>query len=233
MPSHGIILEVPVETLDEAHAAVDAGADRLELCASLDVGGLTPSLETLEQFHEFATETFVVMIRPRAGDFIYKADEVDAMKRAIAMAEAYGAEGVVFGALLQDGSIDFPLCQRLAEWAFPLDCIFHRAFDSVPDPLTALDQLIELDFTRILTSGGADSAAGASGIENIARLIDRAANRIEILPGGGIRPANADSIVKGTRCTSIHSSCRVPSAGGSRLDPALVAELRRIIDRTS
>jgi len=226
-----MILEVPVETIDEARAAVDAGADRLELCASLAVGGLTPSEETISQVVEWtATVPFVVMIRPRPGDFVYSAGEVDAMKRSIEMASIFGAEGVVFGALRRDGAVDLTLCRRLAEGCFTPDCVFHRAFDQVPDSTAALDQLIELEFTRILTSGGAASAADVTGIARIARLIDRAAGRIDILPGGGIRPANVASIIKGTSCTSIHSSCRVPTAGGSRLDPSLVAELRRVID---
>ncbi len=227
-----MILEVPVETIDEARAAVEAGADRLELCASLDVGGLTPAEETLSQIAESATVPFVVMIRPRAGDFAYHAKEADAMERSITMAHVYGAEGVVFGALLKNRTIDVKLCSRLVASSVP-DCVFHRAFDCVPDPLTALDQLMKLEFTRILSSGGAPCAGDATGIEALARLIERAAGRINILPGGGIRPANVASIIKGTRCTSIHSSCRVPTVGGSRLDPSLVAELRRIIDHAA
>ena len=230
MPLNRIILEVPVETIDEARAAVDAGADRLELCASLDVGGLTPSEETLLKVVEWATVPIMVMIRPRGGDFVYDAADADAMELAIDLAHVLDADGVVFGALRQDGSVDVELCRRLTRPAVAMDCVFHRAFDSVPDRQAALDQLIGLDFDRILTSGGAASAADASGIENIARLIERAAGRIDILPGGGIRPANVASIIKGTRFTSIHSSCRVPTAGGLRLDPSLVAELRRIID---
>jgi len=233
MPSHGIILEVPVETLDEANVAVDAGADRLELCASLDVGGLTPSEETIVKVVEWATVPIMVMVRPRGGNFVYNAAESDAMEMSVDLAHVLDADGVVFGALRQDGSIDVELCRRLTRPAVAMDCVFHRAFDSVLDRKAALDQLIGLDFDRILTSGGAASAADASGIENIARLIDRAAGRIDILPGGGIRPANVATIIKGTRCTSIHSSCRVPTAGGSRFDPALVAELRRIIDSTA
>lgn len=228
-----MILEVPVETLDEARAAVDAGADRLELCASLEVGGLTPSEETLVKVVEWATVPIMVMVRPRGGDFVYDAAEADAMELSVDSAHVLDADGVVFGALRQDGSIDVELCRRLTRPAVAMDCVFHRAFDCVPDRQTALNQLIELDFDRILTSGGAASAADASSIESLARLIDRAAGRIDILPGGGIRPENVTSIIKGTRCTSIHSSCRVPTVGGSRLDPGLVAELRRIIDQSS
>lgn len=228
-----MILEVPVETLDEARAAVDAGADRLELCASLEVGGLTPSEETLVKVVEWATVPVMVMIRPRGGDFVYDAADVDAMELAIDLAHVLDADGVVFGALRQDGSIDVELCRRVTRPAVAMDCVFHRAFDCVPDRQTALDQLIEQGFDRILTSGGAATAADATGIETLARLIDSAAGRIDILPGGGIRPDNVASIIRGTGCTSIHSSCRVPTTGGSRLDPALVAELRRIIDRTA
>lgn len=228
-----MILEVPVETIDEARAAVEAGADRLELCASLDVGGLTLSEEMLAKIVEWATVPVVVMIRPRAGNFVYNAAEAEAMELSIDLAHILGAGSVVFGALRRDGPIDVELCRRLMKQACHMDCVFHRAFDSVPDRQAAMDQLIELEIDRILTSGGAASAADATGIESLARLIDRAAGRIDILPGGGIRPGNVASIIKGTGCMSIHSSCRVPTDGGSRLDPALVAELRRIIDHTA
>lgn len=222
---------MPVETLDEAIAAVRAGANRVELCASLDVGGLTPTEETLAQFTERARVPFVVMIRPRPGDFVYNAEEAEVMEWSIEMAHLYGANGVVFGALQQNGSIDLALCRRLLENCFTPECVFHRAFDCVPDRRTALEQLIEMEFTRILTSGGAACAADATGIEGIARLIEGAAGRIDILPGGGIRPGNVASLVAGTRCRSVHSSCRVQIAGGSRFDPTIAAELRRLIDQ--
>lgn len=233
MSSNRMILEVPVETLDEARAAVDAGADQLELCASLDVGGLTPSLATLIQFAHHSPAPFVVMIRPRAGDFVYNADEAETMEQTIALVIELAADGVVFGALSRDAVVDAPLCRRLTEASGPLDCVFHRAFDEITDQSAALEVLIDLGFSRVLTSGGRASMTDPEAAERIAMLLKSADDRIDILPGGGIRPANAAAIIKGTGCASIHSSCRVPTAGGSRLDPALVAELRSIIDHAA
>ncbi|MBK8267762.1 MAG: copper homeostasis protein CutC [Planctomycetes bacterium] len=221
-----VLFEVPVETLAEAVAAARGGADRLELCASLDVGGITPSFESIQQFAFESPLPFVVMVRPRAGDFVYKESERRDMAVRVAEAHAIGMMGVVFGALTGDRRVNIPACESFMAISGPMATVFHRAFDQITDPFAALDDLITLGVTRVLTSGGGDCAADPACARRIAQLIDHANGRIEILPGGGIRAHNVKALLDATNATSIHSSCR----RDSRLDPAMVAELRRVID---
>ncbi len=211
-----VLLEIAVETADDARAAVAAGADRLELCAALSCGGLTPSRGAIEAAARAAAAPLIVLIRPRAGDFCYSAGEFDAMRSDVEAARAAGAAGVALGVLTARGEIDALRCRALVDCAAGLQTVFHRAFDVTPDPPASLDCLVELGFARVLSSGGATSAR--DGAAALAALAAQARGRIEIMPGGGIRAANVAEVLRRTGCGQVHAGCRriVRSEGGRR-----------------
>ena len=218
------MLEVCASNLASALAAEQAGADRIELCSALSVGGLTPSYGLTE--HVFTTTLLQVMvlIRPREGDFVYTAREVQVMEQDILALRSL-CTGLVFGALTPRGDVDLPVMRRLMQAAQGLPVTFHRAFDRCRDPFAALEQIIDLGCRRILTSGQQPSAA--QGIDLLRQLRQRAAGRIIIMPGGGVTPDNAADILARTGCTEIHASC---SAGTGITDSDTV---RQIIARLS
>jgi len=181
-------LEACIETLAEAKLAAKHNLNRVELCSALDLGGLTPSAALIRACAE-VIETHV-MIRPRAGNFVFSTLEMALMMEEIAVARDFGATGVVFGCLTIENKIDFALSQHLVLAAHKnsLQCTFHRAFDFLEDQKTGLEQLIKLDFDRLLTSGGADTAQ--KGVENLARLVKDSNGRIEIMAGSGVNASN-------------------------------------------
>jgi copper homeostasis protein len=199
-----MILEICVDDVAGLEAAVRGGADRIELCAALSGGGVTPSAGFMHRAAAYALPVSV-MIRPRAGDFVFTRDEADVMKRDIDAARAAGLSGVVLGASLGDGSLDIPLLEELCRHADGLDMTLHRAIDVVPDMDEALEAAIALGFPRILTSGGARSAL--EGIETLARLSELAAGRIVIMPGAGVRPPVVQTLLDRFPITEIHASC--------------------------
>ncbi len=199
-----MILEICVDDVAGLVAAVRGGADRIELCAALSGGGVTPSAGFMHRAAAYALPVSV-MIRPRAGDFVFTRDEADVMKRDIDAARAAGLSGVVLGASLGDGSLDIPLLEELCRHADGLDMTLHRAIDVVPDMDEALEAAIALGFPRILTSGGARSAL--EGIETLARLSELAAGRIVIMPGAGVRPPVVQTLLDRFPITEIHASC--------------------------
>jgi copper homeostasis protein len=201
-PSHRVLLEVCVGSLADARAAADAGAGRLELCSALELGGLTPSLALVEQVVGEVDLPVVVMLRPRCGGFCYSDDEARGMLRDAELALAAGASGLAFGFLETSGLIDVPRTNKLVELAGGKQTVFHRAFDFVPNLAAALDVLIDLGVTRVLTTGGATSAI--EGAESLRQLIDRAMDRIEILPGGGISAVHVVQLVAASGCKQIH-----------------------------
>ena len=191
-------LEIVAQSLDDALAAERTGADRLELVSALSLGGLTPSLGTLETVVASCGLPVVAMLRPRSGGFGYSEGEIAAMERDGERFLEAGAGGLVFGVL--DGRGVAPQNARLVRLGG--EAVFHRAFDALPDPLEALERIVDLGFRRILTSGGPGTAV--EGAETIRRLIERADGRIEILPGGGVRPENVAALVARTGTTGIH-----------------------------
>jgi copper homeostasis protein len=197
-----ILLEICCGSIDDAIQSEKGGADRVELCSALFLGGLTPSIGTVQEAKRRLTIPVIAMVRPRGGGFCYSDAEFATMERDAEAAVASGADGVVFGILKQDGRIDRRRTARLCKIIGNRQAVFHRAFDVTPNPFDALEQLIDLGITRVLTSGQKESAP--EGVELIAKLIGRAGQRIEILPGGGIRPYNIKEIVKRTRCRQIH-----------------------------
>jgi copper homeostasis protein len=208
-PSEIVLVEAAVATVASALAAEAAGAGRLELCANLVEGGVTPSLGMLRGVRERVRLPLFVLIRPRGGDFLFDGDEREVMLRDIAEAGARGADGVVIGALDPGGAVDEALTRRLAEAARPMAVTFHRAFDLAREPARQLETLIGLGIERVLTSGQAPSAL--LGSEAIAALVAQSAGRITIMAGGGINEANAARIVRETGVREIHVG-----AGGIR-----------------
>jgi len=206
-----ILIEVCCGSVDDAFEAEQGSADRIELNSSLFFGGLTPSLGSIIEAKKRLKIPVMVMIRPRAGGFCYTQAEMAVMLNDAKLAVEHGADGLVFGILNQDGSVDTERCRQIIELAQGRETVFHRAFDVVPDPLKALNQLIELGFTRVLTSG--QQRTVPEGIELIKELIAQAGDKIEILPGGGIRAHNVNTIVKQTAAKQIHLS-----VFGQRLD---------------
>jgi copper homeostasis protein len=211
-----VVVEICCGSLEDALAAQDGGADRVELCAALCVGGLTPSAGAIVESKARLRIPVLVMARPRAAGFRYRDSEVAVMEQDVRLAVRSGADGVVFGALREDGTIDGAVCRRLRQAAGDRDVVFHRAFDLTPDPFRALEELVDLGFTRVLSSGQRRSAV--LGAPTLRRLVEAARDRIEILPGGGIRPENVRPLVAETGCRQVHLS-----AFGAEADPTTTA----------
>ncbi|NXT21363.1 CUTC protein, partial [Syrrhaptes paradoxus] len=188
------------------------GAGRIELCAGLVEGGTTPSMGLLQVVKQCVRVPVFVMIRPRGGDFLYSDREVEVMKADIRLAKLHGADGLVFGALTEDGRIDTELCTALLAVCRPLPVTFHRAFDMVHDPLVALETLISLGFERVLTSG-CDSSA-LEGLSLIKRLAEQVSGFIP--PGGGITERNLQRILEGSTASEFHCSARSARDSGMK-----------------
>jgi copper homeostasis protein len=197
-----LISEICIDSVDGAIAAEQAGADRVELCADLLEGGTTPSLGLMETTIARTKLPVQVMIRPRGGDFLYSDIEVEMMLRDIAAAKSARAGGVVFGCLTADGRIDAKLTEKLIAAARPLSVTFHRAFDVSRDPIESLQTLIGLGIDRLLTSGQEPSVL--EGAPLIKRLIELAAGRLIVMPGGGITARNVARIIRETGANEIH-----------------------------
>ena len=198
------LIEVCCASVADAVEAARGGAGRVELNSALFLGGLTPSLGTLVEAKQCVDIPVLVMIRPRSGGFCYTDTEMAVMLRDAQLAIEHGADGLVFGVLHENGTIDRKRCAQLMQCCAEKPAVFHRAFDVVPDPFTALDELVGLGFKRILTSGQARSVP--EGLDLIKELVVRAGKRIEILPGAGIRAHNVRTIVEQTGVNQVHLS---------------------------
>ena len=195
-------VEVCLDSADSAAAAAEGGADRVELCANLLEGGTTPSAGMIHATRRAIDIGLMVMIRPRGGDFCPTEREFEVMEHDIAVAAEAGADGVVFGLLEADGTVDRCRTARLLELARPLSVTFHRAFDMTRDPFEALETLIDLGVDRILTSGQEPSVL--EGADLIRELVTRAGDRVTILPGCGITPRNLLRVVRETGAAEVH-----------------------------
>lgn len=205
-----MLLEVCVDTIEGARAAVRGGARRIELCSSLSEGGLTPSLGLMKAAAGLPVPCYA-MIRPRGGLFHFSADEEQIMLSDIDAAKTSRLAGVVLGAQGPDHNLDIGLLTRLSERADKLGRTLHRVIDVVPEPFVALNIAIKLGFDHILTSGAAPFAQ--DGTRLIAEMVDRANGRISIMPGCGLSPANVGNVITVTGVTELHASCSVPVPG--------------------
>jgi len=204
------IFEVCLDSVASALIAEKTGAKRIELCAGLMEGGITPSAGLISTFKAKCSLPVMVMIRPRGGDFCYDDDEFDAMLADIKLCHSLGVEGVVFGVLNPDGSVDCVRTKRLVEAAHPMLVTFHRAFDMVKDPFQALEDIVAIGgIQRILTSGCERSAY--EGLDMLVELSQKANGRIIILPGAGISDRNVNKIVSAMGAKEVHVG-----AGGTK-----------------
>lgn len=199
-----MICELVVYNIESALKAQEGGADRIELCDNPADGGTTPSLGTVEVVRPNVSLDVYVMIRPRGGDFCYSSYEFHAMKRDIFHFQKAGVDGFVFGILNPDGTLDKKRCKELIDKAKPLRCTCHRAFDMTRDPFEALEDCIEVGFERILTAGQRPKAG--EGVDLIRQLIERAGDRIKIMPGSGVNEQTVKEIVAKTGAKEIHFS---------------------------
>lgn len=183
--SEDVKIEICLDSVASAIAAESGGADRVELADNLLEGGTTPSDGMLRVVRERVAIGIQMMIRPRGGDFCYSEDEYAVMEADVRRAREQGADGVVFGILNPDGTVDTDRCARLRELAGPMNATFHRAFDVTPDPHVAFENLVEIGFDRVLTSGQAPTVW--EGLDLIVELVDRAGDRIVVMPGGDLR----------------------------------------------
>lgn len=209
------LIEVCVDNAEGLAAAVAGGADRIELCAALSVGGLTPS-PGLMALAARATVPVLAMIRPREGDFVYSSAEISQMVADIVAVRHAGLAGVVFGANRADATLDVAVLRELIAASKGLDMTLHRAFDLAPDPDAALETAISLGIPRVLTSGGARTAV--AGRANLERLFKLAGSRVTIMPGSGIT-AETVSELRGLPLREVHASC----AAERGVLPAMVA----------
>ena len=236
-----VLLEICVDDAAGVDAAHAGGADRIELCAALELGGLTPSPALID--HAVASGLPVhMMIRPRAGGFVLEPGEAQLMRDEIRFGLARGAAGVVVGALLPDGNLDREALARFRDAVPDATLVLHRAIDLVPDPVAAVHAAAALGYDKILSSGGAPSAA--QGVATLAAMAATAGDRLSIIAGAGVTPENAAEILARTGVREIHGSASRPGpdpdaatlrlgfATGPRrrTDQRIVRRLRAAID---
>jgi copper homeostasis protein len=198
-----ILLEICVDELAGVHAAAEGGADRIELCSALALGGLSPS----PAFATAAVESGAVvhaMVRPRAGDFVYSPDELELMVAEIQAFAAAGVAGVVVGATQEDGSPDRDSLARLRDAAAGIDIVLHRAIDLAPDPCATVELAVSLGFDHVLSSGGARTAV--EGTATLSKMVEVAAGRIKIMAGSGVTADNVADLVRATGVQAVHAS---------------------------
>lgn len=200
-----IILEICVDSVESVLAATRGGADRIELCSALSLGGLSPSLSLLKHVRPLVDIDIYPMVRPREGDFVYDEHEFHIMKDEIRSFKREGANGIVIGMLTPEGEIDFDRVAELVKIAKPMDVTFHRAFDMTKDPFNSLEKLKDLGINRVLTSGLKDTAI--EGIELISVLSEEGKG-VTIMPGSGINQDNIKDILSIKGINEIHLSAK-------------------------
>lgn len=215
-------LEIACFNLDSAVIAQENGADRVELCAEMEVGGTTPDFEITKQVRELLTIDLNVMIRPRGGNFVYSEAEFQQMKNEILKFKEIGVNGFVFGILNGNNSINKAQNTELVKLAKPFPCTFHRAFDEVSDAFQSLEDVIACGFQTILTSGQKPNVL--EGVNRLTELVAEANNRIVIMPGGGLRSTNIEFLQEKTGATFYHSSAITD--GSETANPKEVKQLK-------
>src|SRR5882757_7272486 len=224
--SRPIVFERCAETLDACLAAKAGGADRIELCTALNVGGLTPDHELIaEAVHRSGLPVHVIL-RPHVDGFHYSAADFDSICEELQHVRRLGVSGIVFGILHADGTIDVERTRTLVDLAGPLETTFHRAFDATPDLPQALEDVISTGCDRRLTSGGAPDVL--TGADALARLVTQAADRIQIAAGGGLRLKNAQTVARITQTRHFHGSLQQPATTSGLRAPVSVEDIRRM-----
>ncbi|RBA28470.1 copper homeostasis protein CutC [Flavobacterium tibetense] len=216
-------IEIACFNLESALIAQKAGADRVELCADMSVGGTTPTIEMIKQARENLTIDLYVMIRSRGGNFVYSEAELEQMKLEIETIKKLGVNGFVFGVLNEEKTIHIEQNIALVELAKPLPCTFHRAFDAVLDYEKALEDVISCGFSNILTSGTFPNVM--EGKEVLQQLVIQANNRIEIMSGGGLRSTNISELDKLVNANWYHSSAITD--GSEIANPEEIIQLKK------
>jgi copper homeostasis protein len=209
-----MILEIAANSVASALAAQQGGANRVELCTALELGGLTPSHAQIALARDHLRIPLYVLIRPRVGDFLYTDLECETMQRDIESCVALGCDGVVLGALDADGRVDSARCRALIAAAGKLGVTFHRAFDLSRGPAQALEAIVALGCERILTSGAQVSAPDGAAL--IRELVAQAAGRIVVMPGAGITAQNIAALAHATDAREFHASAKRQQPSGMR-----------------
>ena len=222
------LLEICVETLEAALAAELGGADRIELCQELSVGGVTPSAELMREVRASVDIPVFAMIRPRSGDFCYTPEEFEQMMRDLETAKECGMNGAVLGILLPDRRVDIERTRALVELAHPLPVTFHRAFDETADLHAALDDVMATGAARVLTSGGKPSAEQGAG--EIAALVESGGEKIRVLCGGGINSANLERVVQMTQAREFHTGLSSVLPYPQSNHEAFEEEVRKLVE---
>ncbi|RXK61853.1 copper homeostasis protein CutC [Lacibacter luteus] len=207
-------LEVIAFSIESCSIIQKAGAHRIELCDNPGEGGTTPSCGMIKKARELASIELYTMIRPRGGDFFYNADEFDAMKEDIKLCKQLGCDGVVFGLLNTDGTVDKERTAQLVELAYPMGVTFHRAFDRARDAFEALETIIDIGCERVLTSGLHPNVT--EGKDVLKQLVTAADDRIIIMPGSGVRHTNLAELAQFTGAVELHTSARTNLASGMK-----------------
>ncbi|RIK76671.1 MAG: copper homeostasis protein CutC [Planctomycetota bacterium] len=223
-----VIVEVCIGSLADLEAARAAGADRVELCGALELGGLTPSLGLVELALAASTLPVVAMVRPRAGGFCYDRAEFQVMLRDAERMIDLGVSGLAFGVLDRHSRIDASRSRELVAVAGQAAAVFHRAFDIVADQQAALEELVDVGVTRVLSSGGRPSALEGAGA--LRRLVEHAQHRMEIMAGGGVTADNVGHILELTGCRQVHIGAAAPRDDGAPSAAALELCDRRCLE---
>lgn len=203
---NGVYLEICANSSYSAQIAQQGGASRVELCQDLELGGITPSVGLIRNTMENTNIGVHVLVRPRAGDFVYTEAEYREMEYDIQMCKDLGCSGVVIGILTSDGKVDMYRMEKLIALARPMTVVFHRAFDRCSDPLQSLEDIVTLGCDRLLTSGLENTAW--QGRDLLRELVGNAAGRLEIMAGSGVNANNIKEIVQHTGVSAIHSSAK-------------------------
>lgn len=198
------LLEIACFEITSAITALHSVADRIEFCSERFEGGLTPNIDEFRYLKTISDKPIFVMIRPSSGSFLYNEEEFSLMKKELLEFKAAGADGFVFGILSEGNRVDLRRNQALIELASPLPCTFHRAIDRTPDLFGGVEELIQLGFKSVLTSGGYSSAK--EGKENLRLLVEKFSSQIDILVGGGVRSENVAELKEYTVATHFHSA---------------------------
>ena len=202
-----ILLEISVESLEGAKIAEQNGADRIELCSAIELGGLTPSWALMSLAKKYLSIPIFALIRPRSGDFLYSEDEFQTIIADIVQAKVLGLDGIVIGFLLPSGNIDIERTRKVCELAKPMQVTFNRAFDLCKDSCQGLEDIITAGCSKLLTSGQAENAE--KGIAVIKKLVIQSNNRISIIAGAGVKAKNVNKIIAQTKVVEVHTTAKM------------------------